>query len=238
MNRTLLKALKSTLLFLQFFISTPTLAKDITVFDVRRPVSLENGQELPKDFFINAGVEAGIKVGMVVTVNRRQTLYDPFQSKSPGDLVVPVGQLRVIHVQENLSVARLVEVMGREMLPTLEYDAVMVGDRLDMSTAKMGKSLRASNEAKSEAVFAVATEVVAAESVATEADESRSAASAPSSSTTVASSVSTAATPMATPSSHLANSTPQPQASVAKPPSPESSSQLQASSVASQGPTL
>src|SRR5690349_6711302 len=104
-------------------------AKEIAVFDVRRPLSFENGQDLPKDFYINAGIEVGLKVGMTVSVNRRQTLYDPFQNKSPGDLIIPVGRLKIIHVQDNIAVARLEEIAGRQSLPTLEFDAIMVGDR-------------------------------------------------------------------------------------------------------------
>lgn len=132
------------------FVSFATYGKEIAVFEIRRPLSFENGQDLPKDFYINAGIEVGLKVGMSVAVNRRQTLYDPFQNKSPGDLIIPVGRLRVIHVQDNISVARLEEVTGREALPTLDFDAIMVGDRLDMSTAKMSSGKRAEGSKSNE----------------------------------------------------------------------------------------
>ena len=157
------KILSIGMLVVSFASAARAQSKEITVFDIRRPVSLENNVELPKDFFINAGLEAGLKVGMVITVNRRQTLYDPYQGKSPGELIVPVGQLRVIHAQDNLSVARLVEIMGREELPTLEFDAVMVGDRLDMSTAKMGKAKRAEQAPEGDSSRKTASEVVAVE---------------------------------------------------------------------------
>ncbi len=127
------------------FASSMSYAKEIAVFDVRRPLSFENGQDLPKDFYINAGIEVGLKVGMTVGVNRRQTLYDPFQNKSPGDLIIPVGRLKIIHVQDNIAVARLEEISSRQDLPTLDVDAIMVGDRLDMATAKMGSGKRADN---------------------------------------------------------------------------------------------
>lgn len=136
---------KTMIILAAIFASSMSFAKEIAVFDVRRPLSFENGQDLPKDFYINAGIEVGLKVGMTVAVNRRQTLYDPFQNKSPGDLIIPVGRLRIIHVQDNIAVARLEEISGRQNLPTLEFDAIMVGDRLDMSTAKMGGGKRADN---------------------------------------------------------------------------------------------
>lgn len=114
-----------------------TEAKDATVFDVRRPLAMENHEVPPKDYYINAGEKDGLKAGMIVTVNRRQTLYDQYQNKSPGDLIVAVGQLKIIHTQTDISVARLEKMEGREALPTLEFDAIMTGDKVDLSSAKM-----------------------------------------------------------------------------------------------------
>lgn len=120
-----------------FLFQNIALAKEAIVFDVRRPQPMVNGEVLPQDFYINMGSEDGMKVDMVVTVNRRQTMYDAYTNKSPGDLIVAVGQLRVIHVQQGLSVARLEKMYDRASLPSLDYDGVMVGDRLDMGSARV-----------------------------------------------------------------------------------------------------
>ncbi len=129
-----------------FFVAK-AFAKDVVVFDVRRQVSLNPDKRPPQDFFINAGSEIGLKEGMLVVVNRRQTLYDSYQNKSVGDLVVPVAQIRIIHVQNSISVARLEKMVDRRYLPSLDFDAVMVGDRLDMETAKMAPQKTAQLEA-------------------------------------------------------------------------------------------
>jgi hypothetical protein len=118
------------------FAKDPTL-KDAVVFEIRRQVALDPSKPEPKDFFINAGAELGLKPDMVVVVTRRHALYDSYQNRSPGDLIVPVGQLRIIHVQKDLSVARMEKMLDRGSLPALELDAIMIGDRLDLSTAKM-----------------------------------------------------------------------------------------------------
>jgi hypothetical protein len=119
-----------------FSFSLATYAKDVTVFDVRRPLAMENDEVQPKDFYINAGSTDGLKVGMIVTVYRRQTLYDPYQNKSPGDLIVAVGQLKIIHAQDEISVARVEKINDSQKAPTVEFSAVMVGDRVDLSSAK------------------------------------------------------------------------------------------------------
>jgi hypothetical protein len=107
---------------------------------------MENGETPEKDYFINAGENDGLKRGMLVMVNRRQALYDQYQNKSPGDLVVIVGQLRIIHVQGEISVARLEKLMSRDNMPTLDFDAVMMGDKVDLNTAKMAPQKTASIE--------------------------------------------------------------------------------------------
>ena len=77
---------------------------------------------------------------MVITVTRRRALYDAYQNKSPGDIKVPVGKLKIIHVQNGLSVARLHTTLSRINIPVLEYDFILVGDKLDIASAYFEKS--------------------------------------------------------------------------------------------------
>jgi len=131
------------------FLSSISFAKDVTVFDVRRPLAMDDSQHTPKDFYINAGSNDGMKVGMIVAVQRRQALYDVYQNKSPGDLVVMVGQLRIIHVQAEISVARLESITKNDESPAVDFDAVMVGDKVDLSSARMGPRKTAALEESS-----------------------------------------------------------------------------------------
>jgi len=125
-------------------------ASEIVVFDIRRPLSLDPGKRHEKDYFINSGSEAGLKPDMLIVVSRRQTLYDAYKNKSPGELIVPVAELRIIHVQKGLSVARLERMVDRAALPNLDFDAVMVGDKLDMETARMARQKTAQIEEQPE----------------------------------------------------------------------------------------
>lgn len=143
----------SGLLFFVFIAKAK--AKDIYVFEARRPLSLMNRQQLPKDFFINAGTESGLQKDVVVTVQRRQSLYDPYQNKAAGDIMVPVAELRIIYSQDGLSVARIEKMLDRTFLPTLDIDAILVGDRLDLGSAKKrsSKSAQVEPAPKSEPVY-------------------------------------------------------------------------------------
>lgn len=134
----------SFLLFLNLITAEQIFARDVVVFDVRRPLAMENNEVLPKDYYLNAGANDGLKVGVILTVYRHQTLYDVYQNKSPGDLVVAVGELRIVHVQGDICVARLENLHKHDDYPNVDFDAIMVGDHADLGSARMAARKTAS----------------------------------------------------------------------------------------------
>ena len=132
-------------------------ADDLTIFDVRKNLPMSDNEKVYRDFYINGGNEAGLSNGMVITVERRMPLYDTYQNRSAGDLQLKVAKIKIIHVQKGLSVARLFVEFTRESAPLLEDNFIMVGDRLNLSTAtseKEGKKAEAESEQQNEPVAA------------------------------------------------------------------------------------
>lgn len=113
------------------------LAESIIVFDVRKNLALGPNDPVYRDYYINAGTEVGLKVGLIVTVERRIPLHNTLTNKSQGELVVPVAKLKVIFVNKKVSVARFYSTMPRTNLPAVEYNTIMAGDELNMSTASV-----------------------------------------------------------------------------------------------------
>lgn len=134
------KLARAFIVFVFLCLGSKVQAKEITIFDVRKSLPLSDAEVVYRDFYINAGTEKGLSPGLVVNVTRRTSLYDAYQNRSPGELTVPVGQVEIIHVQKGLSVARETAVFSRENLPLLDYEHIMIGDFLDMSSAKRVKS--------------------------------------------------------------------------------------------------
>lgn len=114
-------------------------ANDVTIFDARKSLALSDSEPSYRDFYINGGTEAGLKAGMVFSVIRKLPLYDTYENRSPGDLVIRVGKIKIIHAQKNISVARLQNMLSRENLPLLEDNFIMVGDKLDLGSAESDK---------------------------------------------------------------------------------------------------
>lgn len=108
---------------------------DLTIFDVRKTLPMSDDEKTIRDFYINAGSEAGLAAGQVITVQRRMPLYDSYQNRSAGDLELKVAKIKIIHVQKGLAVARLHSEFTRENAPLLEDPFIMVGDRLDLNSA-------------------------------------------------------------------------------------------------------
>jgi hypothetical protein len=107
------------------------------IFDVRRSLPLEPTEPRYHDFYINAGPEAGFRKDMFLTVVRLIPVHDPVQNKQQGTLSVNVARLQVIHVERNITVARLHSSFGNDERPTLEFEAVMIGDRIDPAAMTM-----------------------------------------------------------------------------------------------------
>ena len=129
-NPLLLPIYFTVFLSIVFAIFSPrSVADEFTVYQVFRPIDLGESDTLPpKDIFINMGVEQGVKKGTQLDVYRRVSSFDNLTQKHMGDLVIPVGRVKVIHADTKSSVARLEKFVSIESEPALLPQAVMIGD--------------------------------------------------------------------------------------------------------------
>ncbi|UOF00990.1 hypothetical protein [Bdellovibrio reynosensis] len=110
-------------------------AADITVVDVRRNITLAEDDPVYKDFYINAGPGSGLKKNLVVTAVRKINIRDASGASAVGEILVPVGQLKIIAVYDRVAVAREFTLLSRDELPMLEQTGIMSGDRIDLQGA-------------------------------------------------------------------------------------------------------
>ena len=102
------------------------------VIDVRRNITLSDSDPVYKDFYINGGNGEGFKKGQVLVVTRKVQVRDASGSQQVGEMVVPVGELKVISVFEKVTVARELKLFDRQDLPMLEQRAIMSGDNVEV----------------------------------------------------------------------------------------------------------
>jgi hypothetical protein len=120
-------------LFLASFAATQqAFAQDLSIVDVRRNITLADDDVVYKDFYINGGESDGLKKNLVVTAVRKLQVRDANGSQAYGEILIPVGQLRVIATYGKVSVAREYKLLSRDELPMLEQIGMMSGDRIDL----------------------------------------------------------------------------------------------------------
>lgn len=134
MKLRLLQIVQSALIGSSLLISRVQ-ANEVTIFDVRRPIAMSDHEKTYKDFYLNGGIEMGLKKGVILTVQRRVPLYNTLTNSSAGDLNIEVAKIKIIHVQNRLSVARLLNEPSRAEIPILEDSFILIGDRVDLGSA-------------------------------------------------------------------------------------------------------
>lgn len=132
-------------LFMFFSIIEVRADSEAVVIEVRKNTSLSKKDKIYKNFFINGGENFGLKPGLHVDVMRRLPVHDPLKNASIGDFRVKVGTVEIIHSEDKISVARLVSYDSMEKRPLLDYEAIMVGDRLDLASLRMAPPPEATN---------------------------------------------------------------------------------------------
>jgi len=121
----------------------PVLVKEdnnLKIFQVRRALALKDSEVNKKEFYINGGTDQGLKAGFSVEVTRRNSFYDALRNQTIGDMLVPVGRVKIVFSSRSMSVARIDKVYSADKRPSLEYETFLVGDRLDVSTLKAVKT--------------------------------------------------------------------------------------------------
>ena len=117
-------------------------SEDAVVIEVRKKVKLHDTERTYADYFIRGGTKLGLSPGVLVSVLRRVPVHDPLQNASVGDFQVKVADIEIIQADEKKSIGRLIEIDRRAARPMLAFDAIMIGDRLDLSTMRTKVSQR------------------------------------------------------------------------------------------------
>ncbi len=115
--------------------------RDVQVFEVRRNFQTTPEEPVLHDYYVNAGSEEGLKSGMTLQVFRRLPVHDSFGRANNEDIIVSIATIKLIHVQKGVSVGRKWSPKatgGRDRTPekpVVDFESVMIGDRIDLGTA-------------------------------------------------------------------------------------------------------
>lgn len=104
-------------------------AEEAMIYNVYRPIDMgEPGEKPLKDFYISAGAGAGLRVGSVLEVYRRSSTYDLVNSRVHQQMSYPIAKVKIIHVEDQIAIARLDSMASQDKNPLIQPQYVMVGD--------------------------------------------------------------------------------------------------------------
>jgi len=116
-----------------FIIVAPRSKADFTVFDTRKTLTLSDAEPVYRDYYVNIGKGDGVREGSILDVYRKIPVVDIYRNKTPGDLVIQIARLKVIHAQDQMSVARIYQEENSKNIPVVQFEKVMLGDRVELN---------------------------------------------------------------------------------------------------------
>lgn len=116
-------------------------AEAYSVFDIKKTIPLNSHQKVYRDYYVNLGSEQGARPGSILAVYRRQGVVDYYRNTLHDDLIVPVGHMKIIQAGKDMSVARLESLVSAKQIPVVEFNSIMLGDRVELQAEKPRKKV-------------------------------------------------------------------------------------------------
>lgn len=102
---------------------------DFVVYGVYTALNMGFPNEVPKkDFYVNLGLKHGVKIGTTLEVLRKVATYDAIGKKLYKDMLYPIAKIKIIHTEDNASIARLETLSPEDRTPASTPRAILVGD--------------------------------------------------------------------------------------------------------------
>ncbi len=132
-------AVLPTVLGLILMMGTIVSAENFQIIEVKRNIQMSENDPVIRDYYLNAGLSAGIKENEVMTAFRKNMVKDSTGTQNLGELLIPVGQLKIIFVSDKVAIAREAKNFPRSQFPLIDQIGFQVGDRLEISNKKTKK---------------------------------------------------------------------------------------------------
>ena len=109
-------------------------AEDHVIYAIDQdiPMGYEN-EIIKKNFYVNMGSNQGLKEGTVLEVHRTVSNLNPYNNKSRINYSVKIGEIEVLHEQENAAITQLKDLAVGKNTPLFEINNLMIGDKVSVN---------------------------------------------------------------------------------------------------------
>ena len=109
------------------------MARDYVIYSISQDISMgfEN-EDIKKNFYVDIGESQGVEEGSVLNVYRNISRQDSYETKKRYSHQVKIGELEVLHTEENSSIGLLKELRLGKKDPYFEISNFMIGDKVEV----------------------------------------------------------------------------------------------------------
>src|SRR5690606_27379317 len=90
------------------FTASMAIAKDYIIYSIGHELPMGNpDQKVRKNFYVNMGANQGLENGSILDIYRQQSQLDPYTTKKRYNYKIKIGELKVIHAEEDAAIGTL-----------------------------------------------------------------------------------------------------------------------------------
>lgn len=126
-------ALQILILGLFFLTASMSFARDYMIYSIVQELPMgEPNETVKKNFYINMGKQQGVDKGTMLDVYRTVHRVDPYATKKRYNYKIKVGQLKVVHSEDNAAIGAVESVQNGKEDALLEIENLMIGDEVSV----------------------------------------------------------------------------------------------------------
>lgn len=129
-----MKTCTTILTLLALLLSFNAFATDHVIYAVDQdiPMGYEN-EVIKKNFYVNMGSNQGLKNGTILGVYRTISKLNPYNNRSRVNYSVKIGEVEVLHTEENAAITQLKKLESSKQTPYFEINNFMIGDKVTVN---------------------------------------------------------------------------------------------------------
>ncbi|MEX0799021.1 MAG: hypothetical protein WEB87_02295 [Bacteriovoracaceae bacterium] len=123
-----------TAIFCLLALSTTANAREHQIYSVSEEVPMGYDNEtLKKNYYVNIGANQGVQKGATLNVYRIISKLNPYENKRRVNHRVKIGELKVLHSDDEAAIASLKNLEKGQETPLFEIKNLMIGDHVSVS---------------------------------------------------------------------------------------------------------
>lgn len=125
---------KKFILICCLLISTNLFARDHVIYSVDEEIPMGFENEVSKrNYYVNIGSGQGVQKGTILDVYRIISLSNPYDNKKRVNYKVKIGELEVLHTEDQAAIAIQKALANTPNDPLFEISNFMIGDHVMVS---------------------------------------------------------------------------------------------------------